>query len=186
MIRLLTTALLAIVLTFAAALAGGAEETESEESAMATDSEWRFFTDTVMGGISTGRVTPMTEDGQTFLRMTGTVSTANRGGFIQMRTDLSAPPPEGTTGVRLVVRGNGQRYFVHLRTNGTVLPWQYYQAGFDVTGEWTEVRLPFSAFRASGALLRAEPRPGSLTSLAVVAYGRDHEALIDVREAGFY
>jgi hypothetical protein len=139
-----------------------------------------------MGGVSTGRVTQMTERGESFLRMTGTVSTANRGGFIQMRTDLSAPPPEGTTGVRLVVRGNGQRYFVHLRTNGTVLPWQYYQAGFDVTGDWAEVRLPLSAFRASGALLRTEPRAGSLTSLAVVAYGRDHEALIDVREAGFY
>jgi hypothetical protein len=186
MTRLLTVAFLGIVLTFAAALAGGAEETESEESAMATGGEWRFFTDTVMGGVSTGRVVPMTEDGVSFLRMTGTVSTANRGGFIQMRMDLDTRPAEGTTGVRLVVRGNGQRYFVHLRTNGTVLPWQYYQAGFDVTGDWAEARLPFSAFRASGALLRTEPRPGSLTSLAVVAYGRDYEALIDVREVGFY
>jgi hypothetical protein len=181
-----TAAFLAIVLTAVAAFSAGADETTTEETAMATDGEWRFFTDTVMGGVSTGRVTQMTEGGESFLRMTGTVSTANRGGFIQMRTDLSAPPPEGTTGVRLVVRGNGQRYFVHLRTNGTVLPWQYYQAGFDVTGDWTEVRLPFAAFRASGALLRTEPRAGSLTSLAVVAYGRDHEALIDVREAGFY
>jgi hypothetical protein len=186
MTRLLTAMALAMVLTAAAAFSAGADDTPSEETAMATDSEWRFFTDTVMGGVSTGRVTQMTEGGESFLRMTGTVSTANRGGFIQMRTDLSAPPPEGTTGVRLVVRGNGQRYFVHLRTAGTVLPWQYYQAGFDVTGDWAEVRLPFSAFRASGALLRSEPRAGSLTSLAVAAYGRDHEALIDLREAGFY
>lgn len=183
--RILTAVVLAIVLTAAAAFSAGADETASEETAMAMDNEWRFFTDTVMGGVSRGRVTAMTEDGQGFLRMSGTVSTANRGGFIQMRRDLSAPP-EGTTGVRLVVRGNGQRYFVHLRTTGTVLPWQYYQAGFDVTPDWAEVRLPFSAFRASGALLRTEPRAGSLTSLAVVAYGRDHEALIDVREAGFY
>lgn len=186
MTRLLTAMALAMVLTAAAAFSAGADDTTSEETAMARDSEWRFFTDTVMGGVSTGRVTQMTEGGESFLRMTGTVSTANRGGFIQMRTDLSAPPPEGTTGVRLVVRGNGQRYFVHLRTAGTVLPWQYYQAGFDVTGDWAEVRLPFSAFRASGALLRSEPRAGSLASLAVVAYGRDHEALIDLREAGFY
>jgi hypothetical protein len=48
------------------------------------------------------------------------------------------------------------------------------------------VRLPFAAFRASGGLLRAELRPGSLTSLAVVAYGRDHDADIAVREVGFY
>jgi hypothetical protein len=28
-----------------------------------------------------------------------------------------------------MVRGNNQRYFVHLPTGGTPLPWQYYQAG---------------------------------------------------------
>jgi hypothetical protein len=117
--------------------------------------------------------------------MTGRVSTANRGGFIQMRINLEAPPPEGTS-VRLLVRGNEQRYFVHLRTTGTVLPWQYYQAGFDATRSWTEVRLPLEAFAASGALLRAEPRPGTLTSLAVVAYGRDHDAEVEAREVGFY
>ena len=89
-------------------------------------------------------------------------------------------------GVRLVVRGNNQRYFVHLRTSGTVLPWQFYQAGFDVTGSWTEVRLPLEAFNASGGLLRAVPRVRSLSSVAVVAYGRDHDAQIDVREVGFY
>jgi hypothetical protein len=126
------------------------------------------------------------EDGQSHARVTGRVSTANRGGFIQMRMDLAAPPPEGTSGVRLIVRGNDQRYFIHLRTTGTVLPWQYYQAGFDAPNAWTEVRLPFGAFAASGALLRAELRPGTLTSLGVVAYGRDHDAEIEVREVGFY
>jgi len=157
-----------------------------EDFKMQPETRWRFFTDQVMGGVSTGGVTIAQEDGQAFARMTGSVSTANRGGFIQMRLDLSTPPPEGTTGVRLVVRGNGQRYFVHLRTGGTLLPWQYYQAGFDVTESWSEVRLPFDAFSASGALLRSVPAPGNLTSVAVVAYGRDHDARIDVREVSFY
>jgi len=66
------------------------------------------------------------------------------------------------------------------------LPWQYYQAGFAVTESWTEVRLPLDAFTASGALQSTEPKPGSLASVAVVAYGRDHDARIDVREVGFY
>jgi hypothetical protein len=157
-----------------------------EDFTMQPETRWRFFTDQVMGGVSTGGVTFAQEDGQTFARMTGHVSTANRGGFIQMRLDLTSPPPEGTTGVRLVVRGNSQRYFVHLRTGGTLLPWQYYQAGFDVTESWVEVRLPLEAFAASGALLRSVPAPGRLTSVAVVAYGRDHDARIDVREVGFY
>jgi hypothetical protein len=157
-----------------------------EDFKMQPETRWRFFTDQVMGGVSTGGVDFATEDGHAFARMTGRVSTANRGGFIQMRLDLATPPPEGTTGVRLIVRGNDQRYFVHLRTGGTLLPWQYYQAGFDVTESWTEVRLPLDAFEASGGLLRSVPRPGSLASIAVVAYGRDHDARIDVREVGFY
>jgi Complex I intermediate-associated protein 30 (CIA30) len=157
-----------------------------EDFTMQPETRWRFFTDQVMGGISTGGFAILQEDGQAFARMTGQVSTANNGGFIQMRLDLANPPPEGTTGVRLVVRGNGQRYFVHLRTTETKLPWQYYQGGFETTEGWSEVRLPFNSFSASGALLRSVPAPGSLTSVAVVAYGRDHDARIDVREVGFY
>jgi hypothetical protein len=162
------------------------EEAAIADLRMTPDSRWRFFTDQVMGGVSTGGVTFAQEDGTPFARMTGRVSTANRGGFIQMRLDLSTPPPEGTTGIRLVVRGNDQRYFVHLRTGDTVLPWQYYQAGFEVTEGWTEIRLPFEAFAPSGALLRRVPRPASLTSVAIVAYGRDHDARIDVRVVGLY
>lgn len=153
---------------------------------MHPETRWELITDQVMGGISTGRLTFEQEDGTAFARLTGNVSTENRGGFIQIRHALSSPPPEGTTGVRLVVRGNGQRYFVHLRTRGTILPWQYYQADFTVSEGWSEVRLPFDAFAASGALLSRVPRADSLKSVAVVAFGRDHAAQIDVREVGFY
>jgi Complex I intermediate-associated protein 30 (CIA30) len=161
-------------------------QTVIEDFTMQPETRWRFFTDQVMGGVSIGGIAFAQEDGASFARMTGRVCTVNRGGFIQIRLDLAAPPPEGTTGVRLIVRGNTQRYFVHLRTGGTLLPWQYYQAGFDVTESWTEVRLPLDAFKASGALLRDVLNPASLTSLAVVAYGRDHDARIDVREISFY
>ncbi len=177
---------LAAAMTGGAATSGAAQTTRIEAFAMHPETGWRFFTDGVMGGVSTGQVVFVQEGGRTHARMTGRVSTANRGGFIQMRLDLTAPPPADAAGVRLVARGNDQRYFVHLRTSGTVLPWQYYQAGFDVTRHWAELRLSFTSFRASGGLLRATPRPGSLSSLAVVAYGRDHDAEIEVREAGFY
>ena len=163
-----------------------ARQTIIEDFTMQPETRWHFFTDQVMGGLSTGGISFAQEDGTSFTRMTGHVSTANRGGFIQIRLDLTSPPPAGTTGVRLIVRGNVQRYFVHLRTKGTLLPWQYYQAGFDVTESWNEVRLPMDAFAASGALLRGVPNPASLTSVAVVAYGRDYDARIDVREVGFY
>lgn len=167
-------------------MAAKADDMMIETFDMQPETRWRFFTDGVMGGVSSGQVVFLDETGQTYARMTGKVSTANNGGFIQMRMDLTHPAPEGSSGVRLVARGNDQRYFVHLRTGGTMLPWQYYQAGFAVTGEWTEIRLPFDSFKASGRLLRPTPRPAGLKSVAVVAFGRDHEALIDILEIGFY
>jgi hypothetical protein len=138
---------------------------------------WRFFTDQVMGGVSEGRAEAATGA----IRLTGTVSTANRGGFIQVRTELETPLPAGSEAILIEARGNGERYFVHLRTRGTVLPWQYYQAGFETAADWREVRLPFEAFAASGRLLRATPLPETVTSIGLVAYGRDHVADLEVR-----
>jgi Complex I intermediate-associated protein 30 (CIA30) len=147
---------------------------------------WRFFADTVMGGVSTGKVEFLKEDGVSFARMTGKVSTANNGGFIQFRTELASAAPAGAKGVRLMVRGNGERYFVHLRTSFTVLPWQYYQAPFATTNGWREIRLPLEAFKPSGRMLPGTVAPARIKSVGIVAYGREHEVLVDVREAGFY
>ena len=147
---------------------------------------YAFFTDRVMGGVSTGAARVVGAQGARHLRLTGTVSTANRGGFIQARVDIDAPFPAEAQGVVIRVRGNDQRYFVHLRTRGTVLPWQYYQAGFEATAEWQELRLPFTDFAASGMLLRDTPRPDTVKSLAAVAYGRDHEADLSFQWLGLY
>ena len=152
---------------------------------MARQDDWEFFTDAVMGGVSTGRLDRVIEEGRPVAVMTGQVSTANRGGFIQMRRRLSAVP-DGAAGVRLVARGNGQRYFVHLRTVACRLPWQFHQADFTAPGTWTEVRLPFDTFRAAGGLAEGPPRPETLTSLAIAAYGRDHAAEVAVAEAGVF
>jgi hypothetical protein len=168
------------------ACAAMAEGNVIEDFKIEPETRWRFIADTVMGGVSNGQVHFVRENGDVHAHMTGRVSTENNGGFIQIRMELPTPPSAESAGVRLVVRGNEQRYFVHLRTSGTILPWQYYQAGFDVTQEWSEVHLPFTEFEASGRLLRTVPRPKSVKSVGIVAFGRDHEAEIDVREVGFY
>jgi len=147
---------------------------------------YRFFTDQVMGGVSTGEARVVSAEGARHLVLTGSVSTENRGGFIQARVDIDVPFPDRAQGVVIRVRGNGQRYFVHLRTRGTILPWQYYQAGFETTGDWQDLRIPFEAFVPSGSLLRDRPRPGTVTSLAAVAYGRDHEADLSFQWLGLY
>jgi hypothetical protein len=141
--------------------------------------DWTYLGDSVMGGVSQGAA--RVEDG--VLRLTGTVSTENRGGFIQARTALPDGLPEGATTLRLRVRGNGERYFIHLRTTRTALPWQYFQQGFETGPDWAEVTLPLSGFVPSGRLLAEVLRPGDVRSLGLVAYGRDHVA--DVSLAAF-
>ena len=169
-----------------APVAAIAEDIMIENFEFQPETRWRFFTDGVMGGVSEGQVTFINENGDVHAHMTGKVSTKNNGGFIQVRMDLPNAAPQEASGVRLVVRGNDQRYFVHLRTGGTWLPWQYYQAGFDVTREWAEILLPFTSFEPSGRFLRAVPGASSLKSIAIVAFGRDHDAEIHVKEVGFY
>lgn len=163
-----------------------ADENLAEDFSKSPETRWDYVADAVMGGVSSGEVQFRSEGDDAFARLTGTVSTENNGGFIQFRRKLPGGPDASVSGVRLLVRGNGEQYFVHLRTRGTVLPWQYYQAEFATSDEWTEVYLPLSGFKASGAMLRAIPDADKITSVGVVAYGRDHEARVDVSEIGFF
>lgn len=139
-----------------------------------TEFEWRYAADTVMGGVSEGRAWV---DGDV-LRLTGTVSTANNGGFIQVRTDL--PNGLATDEIRLRVRGNGERYFVHLRSVHSTRPWLSYRAGFETSDTWRDITLPLSAFASSRDTLPPQILAQDVRSLGFVAYGRDHEADLSV------
>jgi len=150
------------------------------------EARWEFLTDQVMGGVSTGQMRFETMDGRPVAHLSGTVSTANRGGFIQFRTALKESLSQSASGVQITVKGNGERYFVHLRTSWTLLPWQYYQAGFDTTGEWQTIQLPWSDFKASGSMLWETPSPTSVRSLGIVAFGKDYEADLWIQSVGFY
>jgi hypothetical protein len=147
---------------------------------------WDYFSDQVMGGVSEGRVAFETVDQQPVLRLIGHVSTANRGGFIQARTKLDAPLPDTAQGIVLTVRGNAQPYYIHLRTKWTILPWQLYQAKFETSNSWQEIRVPFEAFAPYGKLLRQSFKISDVQSIAVVAFGRDHDADLYVRAIGVY
>ncbi|MFZ5964963.1 CIA30 family protein [Thalassococcus sp. BH17M4-6] len=150
----------------------------------APQNRWRFFTDQVMGGVSTGSLEFGAMYGVPAMRLTGDVSTENRGGFVQARHDLPGGLPQDTSAITLRARGNGQRYFVHLRTSGMMLPGQYWQAGFDAGADWADITLPLSAFEPSGRLVRARPNGGNIRSVALVAYGRDHQADVALARIG--
>ena len=158
-----------------------ADAKEIEDFSGGSAQRWDFFSDQVMGGVSTGRAS--FPDGA--LRLTGTVSTANNGGFIQARLKLPERLPENASALVMRVRGNGDTYYVHLRTGGTLLPWHYYQAAFPTGGDWQVVRLPLDSFKASTRMVRSKPAPASVRSVAVVAYGHDHEADVSVDWIGW-
>ena len=146
------------------------------------------ISDRVMGGISRETVRLETADGRTWLRLTGEVRLENDGGFIQMGADLA---PHGGpvdlsayAGVRLVVRGNGERYGCHLRTSACTRPWQSYRREFVALPEPVSLLLPFAGFvphRLAEAL-----DPASLRRIALVAIGRAFTADLAVAEAAFY
>ncbi|RZO21643.1 MAG: NADH ubiquinone oxidoreductase [Candidatus Thioglobus sp.] len=148
--------------------------------------DWQFVSDQVMGGVSSGEVSVSLEDVTPLVQMTGDVSTANNGGFIQIRRDVSNLTAQKISGVYLTVKGNGEKYFVHIRTKWTVLPWQYYQAEFATSNQWRETRLPIGEFNGSSWLLPKNISGGDIRSIGIVAFGRDHVADISVREVGFF
>lgn len=150
---------------------------------------WRMFTDRVMGGVSTGTSGYTKIDGKISLRLTGSVSLANNGGFIQVALPLErggkAFDAMDYTGVKLVVRGNGESYHLHLRTSRTRLPWQYYQGEFSTrAGEWIEILLPFEQFQGQAITASLDTR--RLTRIAVVAIKKEFEADVAIHRLGFY
>jgi hypothetical protein len=149
---------------------------------------WRAVSDQVMGGISEGNITHEDIDGRNCLRLTGAVSLENNGGFIQAALDLTGDggvlDASSYTGVYLEVRGNGERYAVHLRTPDNIRPWQSYRASFIAGAEWSEVRLPFASFEPHRLNIPLDVE--RLRRLGLVAIGRAFQADLAVSAVGFY
>jgi hypothetical protein len=153
----------------------------------APDSPWSFFTDRVMGGVSDGRVALETVEGRSSFRMTGHVSLANRGGFIQLARSLgdgNVLDAGSFAGLELDVIGPENRYFVHLRTEETQSPWQHYSAPFRVGPVWRTVRLSWDAF--AGSAIRAPLDPSRLLRLGLVAGWAEFDADLAVSRIAYY
>ena len=147
--------------------------------------KWQFITDQVMGGVSTGKVEFLNDNNNFYARMRGNVSTENKGGFIQVRRKLEKLNLEGSKFIEIIAKGNNQNYFIHLRTSGTFLPWQYYQISFKVLNSFETFKLPISEFKRSSVFLSKRINPKNITSIGVVAFGRDHSADINIKEINF-
>lgn len=179
-------------LAWAALLAVGLGATASAEDMILEDfgegasKRWQYAADTVMGGVSDGGAVVAVIDGQPGIRLTGTVSTEFNGGFIQVRRLLRDGLPADTTGIELDVRGNTERYYMFIRTSEMSRPWYYYGESFEAGPSWEKVQLSLGNFERSHAHLSESIAPEEIISIAIVAFGRDHEADISVRSIALF
>lgn len=104
---------------------------------------WGALDDVVMGGVSQSSL----RIGDRVAVFSGTVSTANSGGFASVRTRNLEPPLDLSTydGVELRVKGDGKRYKFMIRTE-TRWDGVAHCYSFDtIADQWTSVRIPFQA-----------------------------------------
>ncbi len=151
--------------------------------------KWQQITDRVMGGVSEGSYGYLEIEGKRSIRLTGRVSLENRGGFIQVSLPLyeesGSLDASGYRGVRLLVRGNGERYYVHFKSTQTVFPWQFFSTVFPTTESWETVDLPFERFVPEN--MKADSlNVKKLKRIAIVASKKEFDADVAVARIEFY
>ncbi|AFZ60088.1 CIA30 family protein [Anabaena cylindrica FACHB-243] len=103
---------------------------------------WGALDDVVMGGVSASNFQIL----EKIALFAGNVSTANSGGFASVRTKNFSPPIDlsGYTGVKLRLKGDGQRYKIFLRTESTWDGVGYSYAFDTVANTWIDITIPFA------------------------------------------
>ncbi len=147
--------------------------------------KWNFITDQVMGGVSYGKVEYQKINNQITAIITGKVSLENNGGFIQIRRNLNKIDLSGSKKVKIISKGNNEKYYIHLRTSMTILPWQYYQSSFMAGDKFGISFLPIEGFKRSSVLLPSKINPKNIKSIGIVAYGKNYDVNLLVKEIGF-
>jgi hypothetical protein len=104
---------------------------------------WGALDDVVMGGVSASRL-QLTE---TAVQFTGHVSTANSGGFASVRTRNLEPALDLSSyqGLRLHLRGDGNRYKFLVRGGAGWDSLAHAYAFDTIAGQWIDVDIPFAA-----------------------------------------
>lgn len=150
------------------------------ESSLGT--RWQAFTDGVMGGQSRMDARLVRDGENIVLRMTGSISLANNGGFIQVRLPLSergSLDASAYSAIAVETRGRPGEYYIHIRTQQTRLPWQHFKARVPVSDTWQRTVIPFSSFLPDS--VRGPLDESRLTSIGIVAGGAAFDGDISIR-----
>jgi len=192
--------LLLVLLTFTT-ITSASEEVLSFPFTLDNVKDWKYFSDQVMGGVSEGQVSLEQDGDMVFTRLTGNVRTDNNGGFIQLRTSTSfSNKPlmfkllhnskkngKKLQGVRLKVKGNGEKYHIFIQTTIFYrLPTGYNIATFDTSPNWKMVDLPFNKFKELNSNKSSNFDANNIKTFGIVAYGRDFTSDLSVSSIEFY
>jgi hypothetical protein len=149
---------------------------------------WRFFSDQVMGGVSTGTAEYAELDGRRALRLAGTVSLDNNGGFIQVALDLAdngrSVDALAFRGIAITLRGDGGAFAVNLRTTDLRYPWQSYRHPIASSNTWHTYQCPFTDFEAHRTDRPLDP--GRLRRVGLIAIGEARDVDVAIAELRFY
>jgi len=151
-----------------------------------TGSPYQAVDDRIMGGRSVAQATVREDGAGQCICLSGTVSLARGGGFVQVKwpVDADALSPHPIEGVYLEVRGSAHAYNVHLRTRQLWLPWQSFRNRFTATDAWKLHRLPLAAFTPYRTDEKLDAH--GIRSVGIVAIGEAFTADVCVRQLGFY
>lgn len=108
----------------------------------AGDAVWTHINDGVMGGLSSGKMTP----GEGYATFEGVVSFDNNGGFSSVRSRPVLHDLSVHDGLTLRVRGDGKRYGFRLKTDASFDGVSYQVSIEPPAGEWVDFHLPFDDF----------------------------------------
>ena len=149
---------------------------------------WRFVKDQVMGGKSEGYMLLKESTNQDFdfISAKGTVST-DGGGFLMFRKEINADNLNDFSKIKFKARGNNEKYFIHIKTKGSIFPWVRYLAEFEVIEKWQDFEIEFTEFirYSNKSPKKRNLNPKKIKLIGVEASGRDFDMEIDIASMSF-
>ncbi len=149
---------------------------------------WRFVKDQVMGGKSDGYMLlkESTIQDFDFISAKGNVST-DGGGFLMFRKEINADNINDFSKIKFKARGNNEKYFIHIKTKGSIFPWVRYLAEFEVIEKWQDFEIEFTEFirYSNKSPKKRNLNPKKIKLIGVEASGRDFDMDIDIASMSF-
>jgi hypothetical protein len=103
------------------------------------------------------------------------------------RKEIDADNLNDFSKIKFKARGNNEKYFIHIKTKGSIFPWVRYLSEFDVTEEWQDFEIEFDEFirYSNKNPKKRNLNPKKIKLIGVEASGRDFEMDIDVASMSF-